>query len=415
MAIKIGIVGLSRGLNFIKCAKLHGLDIVAICDKDQKRLDFAKNRCPETTKCFTDYDEFLKEDMDAVALINFFNEHTPFAIKAMEAGKDVLCECTAASTLAECVELVEAVERTGRHFMLAENYPFMQGPLEMHNLYKSGTLGRVLYSHGEYIHPGTLEDTNKFTRGEYHWRSWTPRTYYLTHSIGPLMFITDAYPKTVTAVSASAPELCKGTAKHTSDGIACMLCNMSDGSVCSFTGAGAIGGRGNWYRISCLNGFVETVRGDGDSVCLQYNPWEIPEGKFERQTYVPNIVGADHPAAVVRDAGHGGGDYWVMKQFKEYCEGKTQPYFDVYRSVQMSAIAILAWRSVLEGGTTKDIPDFKDKAVRELYRNDTLSPFPKADHTTDIPCSKQEYHPTEEDMEEARKTWKKYGIVEIND
>ena len=46
MAVKIGIFGLSRGLNFIKCAKLLGLEIVAICDMDQKRLDFAKNRCP---------------------------------------------------------------------------------------------------------------------------------------------------------------------------------------------------------------------------------------------------------------------------------------------------------------------------------------------------------------------------------
>ena len=44
MAVKIGIFGLSRGLNFIKCAKLLGLEIVAICDMDQKRLDFAKNR-----------------------------------------------------------------------------------------------------------------------------------------------------------------------------------------------------------------------------------------------------------------------------------------------------------------------------------------------------------------------------------
>ena len=415
MAVKIGIFGLSRGLNFIKCAKLLGLEIVAICDMDQKRLDFAKNRCPETTKTFTDFEEFIKEDMDAVALINFFNEHTPFAIRAMELGRDVLCECTAASTLAECVELCRAVERTGQKFMLAENYPYMLGPKEMEKLYREGTLGRVLYSHGEYIHPSSLEDTNKFTRGEYHWRSWTPRTYYLTHSLGPIMYITDAFPKTVTAVSASAPELCKGTAKHSSDGIASMLCNMSDGSICSFTGAGAIAGRGNWYRIACLDGFVETVRGDGDSVCLQYNPWSIPEGKFERQTYIPNIEGADHPAAVVRDAGHGGGDYWVMKHFKAVVERKEEPYFDVYRSVMMSAVAILAWRSVLEGGTTYEIPDFKNEADRKKYENDTVTPFPKADHSVDIPCCKEEYHPTEEDMETARKTWKKFGIVEIND
>ena len=412
MSVKIGIIGLSRGLNFIKCAKLHGYDIAAICDKDEKRLEFAKKRCPETTKCYTNFDEFIEADMDCIALVNFFNEHTPFAIRAMEKGKDVLCECTASSTLAECVELVEAVERTGRKFMLAENYPYMQGPLEMKKVYEGGTLGRVLYSHGEYIHPMSCEDANRFTRGEYHWRSFIPRTYYLTHSLGPIMHITDAYPKTVTATVASAPELNKGTTRHQSDSIAMMLCNMSDGSVCSFSGSGSIAGRGNWYRISCLDGFMETVRGDGDSVSLHYNPWQIPDGKFESQTYVPNIEGADHPAEVVRDAGHGGGDYWVLRHFKAVCEGKEEPYFDVYKSVQMSAVAILAWRSILEGGKTYEVPDFRTEEAREKYRFDTISPFPRSDKKADVPCSLHEFIPTEEDRETARKIWKKYGIEE---
>ena len=33
---------------------------------------------------YTDYDEFLKHDMDAVVLANYANEHAPFAIKAMK-------------------------------------------------------------------------------------------------------------------------------------------------------------------------------------------------------------------------------------------------------------------------------------------------------------------------------------------
>ncbi|MBO4265294.1 MAG: Gfo/Idh/MocA family oxidoreductase [Clostridia bacterium] len=408
--MKLGIFGLCRGLNFVKSAKLNGVDVVAICDWDPKRIETALTTCPPGTATYSNFDEFIKHDMDAVVIANYFNEHAPYAIKAMENGKDVLCECTAAITLGECVELVEAVERTGKLYMLAENYPFIKGPMEMEKVYSSGALGRVLYSHGEYVHPGTIEDTNRYTRGEYHWRGWTPRTYYLTHSLGPIMHITKAYPKTITAISASAPELVKGTSKHTSDGIAIMMCNMSDGSISTFSGAGATGGRGIWYRIGCLDGYIETARGNADEVCLQYNSWEVPEGKAERSTYVPVPDGVEVPTDKYMAAGHGGSDYFVMKHFKAAFEGKEEPYFNVYRATQMSACAILGWRSVLENGKTMNVPDFTNKEDRELYRNDFVNPYPKADRTFDIPCCKQEYHPSKEELKEVNEFWDKEQI-----
>lgn len=406
---RIGIFGLGRGTNFLKNAVNNGFDVVALCDMDQKKMDLVKGRAPQAT-CYTDFDEFIKHDMDAVVLVNYFHEHAEFAIKAMKAGKHVISEVMAASTLAKCVELVRTVEQTGMKYMLGENYPFMACNIEMRKLYQSGALGRLLYSHGEYIHPSSVESTNQFTRGEYHWRGWTPRTYYLSHSLGPLMYITGATPLTVTACSASAPELCKGTAKHVSDGIAAMLCNMSDGSISTFTGAGAIAGRGNWYRIACLDGFAETVRGNDEKLCVSYNEWSKPADKFRVTEYIPNIDPTDVSEAVVKDAGHWGGDYWVMNHFKKVLQGKEEPYFDVYRGTAMSAVAILGWRSVLEGGKTFEIPDFKTEEARKLYENDTVSPFPKADGSVDIPCCKKEYHPTDEDRATAMAIWKKFGV-----
>ena len=409
--MKLGIFGLCRGLNFVKSAKLNGVDVVAICDWDPKRIETAMQTCPKTAVAYSNFDEFIEHDMDAVVIANYFNEHAPYAIKAMEKGKDVLCECTAAITLAECVELCRAVERTGKKYMLAENYPFIQGPLEMEKVCSGGSLGRVLYSHGEYVHPTNTDDTNKYTRGQYHWRGWTPRTYYLTHSLGPIMYITKAFPKTITAISASTPELCKDTAKHTSDGIALMMCNMSDGSISTFSGAGAIAGRGVWYRVACLDGFIETVRGNGDEVCLQYNPWvEVPAGKAERQTYSARPEGIDVPYEQYRAAGHGGSDYFVMKHFKAVFEGTEEPYFDVYRATQMSACAIMGWRSVLEGGKTQEVPDFRNEADRQKYENDTVCPYPKADRSVDIPCCKVEYIPSEEELKKVNEFWDREGV-----
>ncbi len=406
---KIGIFGLGRGQNFLRNAINNGFDVVALCDTDQKKLTLAKTRAPSAAE-YTSFDEFIKHDMDAVVLVNYFHEHAPYAIRAMEAGKHVISEVCAASTMAECVRLVRAVERTGMKYMLGENYPYMSVNIEMKKLYEIGSRGRVLYSHGEYIHPSNVESTNQFTQGEFHWRGWTPRTYYLSHSLGPLMFITGSAPVTVTAASAYAPELCRGTEKHVADGIALMLCNRAGGSVSTFSGAGAVAGRGNWYRIACLNGSAESVRGDNEKLVVQYNDWTCPEGSPRLSQYVPPYEKADVSEAVIKDAGHFGGDYWVMNHFKKVLWGEEQPYFDVYRAVTIASVGILGWRSVLEGGKTFAIPDFRTEEARAMYENDTASPYPGADGKADIPCCKKEYIPTPEDRATAERIWKKFGV-----
>ncbi len=38
-----------------------------------------------------------------------------------------------------------------------------------------------------------------------HWRNTIPRTYYITHSLAPLMYITGSIPKIVTAMPVYAP------------------------------------------------------------------------------------------------------------------------------------------------------------------------------------------------------------------
>ena len=47
--------------------------------------------------------------------------------------------------------------------------------------------------------------------------------------------------------------------------------------------------------------------------------------------------------------------------------------------VILSAAAILAWRSVLNGGAYYDIPDFSKEEERCQHENDLLSPFASED------------------------------------
>ena len=75
-------------------------------------------------------------------------------------------------------------------------------------------------------------------------------------------------------------------------------------------------------------------------------------------------------------------------------EGKT-PFFDVYKATAMSAVGILAHRSVLNGGSPYDIPDFRLEEDRLKYENDTLSPFPDENGVRTLPCcSNPDYAPS---------------------
>ena len=74
------------------------------------------------TLYYTDFNEFIKHDMDAVLLANYATEHAPFAIAAMKAGKHVLSEVLPALNMAQAVELIECVEETGMKYCYLENY-----------------------------------------------------------------------------------------------------------------------------------------------------------------------------------------------------------------------------------------------------------------------------------------------------
>ena len=284
--------------------------------------------------------------------------------------------------------------------MLSENYPFMIFNQEMKKVYQGGTLGKVLFAEGEYNHPFDMnnKDEHKALRPyPEHWRNYLPRTYYITHSLAPLMCITGSVPKRVTAFPVFAPfdefSVC-GSA--VGDRAAIITTLNDDNSVYRVTGCAAFGAHGNSYRICGTKGQIENLRGQGDKVCLRYNHWEVPEGAEESVTYEPEWNAEDKEA--IERAGHGGGDFYVIKEFFDCIRENRKPYMDEYFATTCASVAILSHRSLLEKGVPYDIPDFHKESDRVKYENDNLSPFYKNDGTApDMPCcSHPDFRPADE-------------------
>jgi hypothetical protein len=75
---------------------------------------------------------------------------------------------------------------------------------------------------------------------------------------------------------------------------------------------------------------------------------------------------------IAEKSGHGGGDFWCDYHFAQAIKTGVQPFLNVYRGVAMSAVGIMMNRSMQNGGTPYEIPDFRDKASREKAKKDTL-------------------------------------------
>lgn len=116
--IKVGVFGAYRGMTMINVMARHpDAELVAICDKYEPLLERCKKVAEETGSkitYYTNFDDFFNHDMDAVVLANYANEHAPFAIRLLYSGRHVVSEVLPVETLAQAVQLVEAVEKAAR-------------------------------------------------------------------------------------------------------------------------------------------------------------------------------------------------------------------------------------------------------------------------------------------------------------
>jgi len=407
--IRIGIFGAGRGYNLSKnFMMMADCEIVALCDSHKERREAALAKLGGDVVGYDNFDDFVKHDMDAVVLANNFHEHTPFAIKCFQHGLHVFSECISNITMAEGVELIREFEKANAKskviYMLAENYPDMIFNREMKRLVDGGTLGKILYAEGEYNHPVAGDDIaflKEYTYYPEHWRNYIPRTYYITHSLGPCMRITGATPKRVTAFSVFAPNTEDiPSAEHVGDQVSIITTQNDDGTVFRITGCAKFGAHHHTYRVCGTKGQAENLRGMDTKVMLRYNKWDTPEGAQTESLYEPSWN--DPEEKFIRRAGHGGGDYITSRTFIESIKaGKQPPHpYDVHSAVTMASVAILAHRSVLEGGKPYDIPDFHTEEARRQYENDNLCPLWWNGNPPTMPSSSHPgYKPTERQMQ----------------
>ena len=127
------------------------IDVRAICDINDKRANLAAEGMQERglpkPRTYQDMDQMLaKEDLEAVIVATPLWAHAPVSVKALEAGKHVLCEKMMAWDVASCHQMAEAARRNNR--VLEVGYQRFYNPAYQaahEGLLKKGLLGDVFY------------------------------------------------------------------------------------------------------------------------------------------------------------------------------------------------------------------------------------------------------------------------------
>ena len=343
--LRIGVAGLRRGRSLLGVFHHHrDTDVVAVCDpKADRREAVAEGFGVQAG--FDDYERFLDADMDVVVVATPAPAHAAQAVAAMQAGKHVLSEVPAAYSLAECREIVAAVEQTGRTYMMAENMNDIHYVREWKALIQGGEIGDVFYAEAEYVH-----DCRSLMATPDNWRATMPPIYYCTHSLGPLLDILD--DRCVSAVGMTtgchtAPELGVtdmevGLFRTEKGRVLKVLCGFSIAREPAM----------HWQVFYGTRGTLENRR----------VPWEeakiFREGS-EKMQAVPAQTADPHAPPEATAGGHGSSEFYMVDGFIQAVLAGTTPPIDVYRSMDFSVPGLCAHMSAEQGGVPVAVPDFR--------------------------------------------------------
>lgn len=362
--VKVGILGLGRGRthlhNMLQVEEAH---VIGVADRyPERRERQAELLAEHDVRVVNEYDDLLAMQPDAVVVASNGRMQAEHAIQALEAGCHVLSEVPGAFSEREFILLRDAVQRTGRTYMLAENACFWDFFRYWRKWVAEGRFGALSIGEAEYLHylPATLvgPDGGGITPSQAReqglsglkpsWRADQPPIQYLTHDLGPLLEVLD--DRVVSVTCRSAPWRCREAPLR------------SDGQIALFETAKGILLKvmvtlntrlpsEHRYRLLGAEGSVEYFM--YERFCRRVDRLREQQERWERLDI--DLAARDDDTST----GHGGADIKVARHFcRALLEGRPAP-IDIYRAIEYSLPGIIAARSADLGGMPLSVPDLR--------------------------------------------------------
>ncbi|MGD0090077.1 MAG: Gfo/Idh/MocA family oxidoreductase, partial [Planctomycetota bacterium] len=343
--LKVGIVGYGVcqfGAQF-GFQDHPNVQVVAVSDLIPERRAGLMKAC-RCDKSYDSLEELVKDDtIEAVFVATDAPSHPRHCIDVLNHGKHAMSAVPAVlGSLADAAQLVEAVQKTGKKYMMAETSFFRPDCYAMREIYRAKGFGRIVYSEGEYYHH-TMTPIDSY-KG---WRLGLPPLWYPTHSTAYYVAVTG---KRFTSVSCQG---FRGTTPLYVDGNNQYKNPFRDEIALFQTSEG---GCSRMLMSGSINGLVvEVGRVFGE------RGWMDGTGYHGEEKNLPDTARPPLPPNMP-PGGHGGSHGNLANEFICAILEDRQPLVNVYEALAMTVPGIVAHQSALKDGESLKVPQFDPKA-----------------------------------------------------
>jgi len=365
--INIAMIGLGFGAEFIPIYQADSrAKVAAICRRNVDEMNKVGDQFG-IEKRYTSYDDVLADpDIDYVHINSPIPDHAWMSLKALDAGKHVMCTVPMATTIEECRQIVEKVNETGLKYMMAETVVYSREFLFIKELYEKGELGKIQYMKAS--HPQDMDGWPSY------WEEMIPM-HYATHVVSPILGLVDGVAEYVSCFGSGTVR--DSIAEKSGNKYAVESCHIAikDSDVAAqiwrFLYDVARQYRESFDVYGTKKSFEWTLVENKEHVIhtAKKPEHEIPElvsvpdyahllpAEIQKFTQPQEIHDADH-LSFIQGGGHGGSHPHMVNEFLTAILEDRDPWPNAVQSANWTCVGLCAHESTTKGGEIVKLPEF---------------------------------------------------------
>ena len=363
--VKVAMIGLGFGAEFIPIYQRHpDAEVYAICQRNEERLHAVGDRFGITQR-YTRYEDVLADpQVDFVHINSPIPDHAWMSLRALEAGKHVMCTVPMATTIEECEQICEKVAETGLKYMMAETVVYSREFLFIKQMYEQGELGQI--QHLAASHPQDMDGWPSY------WEQMIPM-HYATHVVSPCLGLLNGRAEYVSCFGSGTVR--EEIALKSGNRFAVESCHIKvkDSDVTAhiwrFLYDVARQYRESFDVYGTKKSFEWTLV-EGEPHVL--HTAKLPEPEIASKVEIPDfahllpepiqmftqsIQDAEH-LSFIQGGGHGGSHPHLVHEFISALVQNRDPWPNAVTSANWTCVGICAHESATQGGAIVKLPAF---------------------------------------------------------
>ena len=327
--IQVGVGGF--GNRWVNCLKDNPqAEVVAMVDVNPAALEKAcqvSGRKPEI--CFPTLDAALaKVQTDAVVVVTPPEYHRAPVVAALEAGLHVISEKPMADSMANCKAMLQAARRTGKTYVVSQNYRYSPATWTMNRLVQEGALGTLGQAKLDF-YMGV-----DFRGGFRHVMDYPLLVDMSIHHFDLIRFITGLDAVEVRGTAWNPP-----WSNYQGDCASSVVFTMNNGARVVYNAC--------WCAKGQFCDWNANWQIEGEKGTLVYQRGEL------QQLTVPTLYKVEKTEPVKLEGPSKGGQDFVLQDFMDSIAAGRRPRTDVADNIRSIAMVFAAVKAVQTGKAVK--------------------------------------------------------------